>query len=61
MSVDYDKIKQVIQQLNADMKTDPDLRAAFANNRVRVLTQRGLNQDEIIAWTEQGSPGIDDA
>jgi hypothetical protein len=53
--------RKTIEKIHADMKTDAALRQAAKDNPVRVLADRGLKLDDIIAaydaedWCPQGS------
>jgi len=51
------KIRNAVEKIHSDMKSDPELRKQVAQNHVRVLAERGgLNLPEIIAahdmWCE---------
>jgi len=59
------KTRDVLAQIQADMQKDPKLREAAKNNPIRVLRDRGLNLEEMIAaydtrehWCPAGSPTL---
>lgn len=59
------KTRDALAQMQADMRKDPKLREAAKNNPVRVLRDRGLNLEEMVAaydareqWCPAGSPTL---